>query len=310
MLYLIDASLYVFRAYHSPLPEMLDAERRPVHAVFGFARFLGDLLERTRPQYVAVAFDRRRATSYRNAIYPPYKANREPAPPDLAVQFDYCRELCARLGLAVFVDSHYEADDLIGTLAQRMRPHGVHSAFITRDKDLAQLVRDGDLYWDFGARGQLGYRDVERHFGVAPERFADYLALTGDTSDNIPGVPGVGPKTASALMRAFGSLDELFAGLGRVPSLGLRGGRELRERLREHREAVYLARRLTRIVCDMPLEAGPEDLRPRVPDLAALGSLYDRLGFGPLLRRQGERLAALAAASSGSRDAAGDNGLA
>ncbi len=295
MLYLIDASVYVFRAYHSPLPEMLDVERRPVHAVFGFARFLGDLLERTRPQFVGVAFDRRLASSYRNAIYPPYKANREPAPPDLAVQFDYCRELCAHLGLAVFVDSYYEADDLIGTLAQRMRGHGIRSAFITRDKDLAQLVRDGDLYWDFGARGQLGYRDVERHFGVAPERFADYLALTGDTSDNIPGVPGVGPKTAAALMRAFASIDDLYAGLGRVSALGLRGGRELRERLREHREAVYLARRLTRIVCDMPLEVGAEDLRPRIPNRAGLDGLYDRLGFGPMLRRQAERLAALAA---------------
>ena len=274
---------------------MLDVERRPVHAVFGFARFLGDLLERTRPQFVGVAFDRRLASSYRNAIYPPYKANREPAPPDLAAQFDYCRELCAHLGLAVFVDSYYEADDLIGTLAQRMRGHGIRSAFITRDKDLAQLVRDGDLYWDFGARGQLGYRDVERHFGVAPERFADYLALTGDTSDNIPGVPGVGPKTAAALMRAFASIDDLYAGLGRVSALGLRGGRELRERLREHREAVYLARRLTRIVCDMPLEVGAEDLRPRIPNRAGLDGLYDRLGFGPMLRRQAERLAALAA---------------
>ncbi len=277
---------------------MLDAEHRPVHAVFGFARFLGDLLERTRPQFVGVAFDRRLASSYRNAIYPPYKANREPAPPDLAVQFDYCRELCACLGLAVFVDSYYEADDLIGTLAQRMRGHGVRSAFITRDKDLAQLVRDGDLYWDFGARGQLGYRDVERHFGVAPERFADYLALTGDTSDNIPGVPGVGPKTAAALMRAFASIDELYAGLARVSALGLRGGRELRERLREHREAVYLARRLTRIVCDMPLEVAVEDLRPRIPDRTALDGLYDRLGFGPMLRRQAERLAALAGGGS------------
>ena len=195
--------------------------------------FLYDLIERTRPKFVAVAFDRRLATSYRNEIYPQYKANREPAPPDLAVQFDYCRELCRRLGFAVVIDSHYEADDGIGTLAQRMRGQGVSSAFITRDKDLAQLVRDGDLYWDFGSRGQLGYRDVERRFGVAPERFADYLALTGDASDNIPGVPGIGPKTAAALMRAFGSIDELYAGLGRVGSLGLRGARELRERLRE-----------------------------------------------------------------------------
>ncbi len=299
MVYLIDASVYVFRAYHSQLPDMLDIEQRPVHAVFGFARFLGDLLERTRPELIAVAFDRRLASSYRNGIYPPYKANREPAPPDMAAQFDYCRELCARLGLAVFVDSRYEADDLLGTLSCLMRRQGIRSAFITRDKDFAQLVRVGDLYWDFGARGQLGYHEVEHRFGVRPERFADYLALTGDVSDNIPGVPGVGPKTASALMRAFGSIDELYAGLGRVTALGLRGGRELRERLREHREMVYLARRLTRIVCDMPLEVTPQDLRPRVPDLAALGTLYDRLRFGPLLRRQGERLAAWVAERSG-----------
>jgi len=299
LVYLIDASVYVFRAYHSQLPGMLDTERRPVHAVFGFACFLGDLLERTRPERVAVAFDRRLASSYRNGIYPPYKANREPPPPDLAAQFDYCRELCARLGLAVFVDSRYEADDLIGTLSCLMRRQGIRSVFVTRDKDFAQLVRVGDLYWDFGARAQLGYHEVEHRFGVPPERFADYLALTGDASDNIPGVPGVGPKTASALMREFDSIDELYAGLGRVTTLGLRGGRELCERLREHRETVYLARRLTRIVCDMPLEVTPEDLRPRVPDLAALGALYDRLRFGALLRRQGERLAARAAECGG-----------
>ncbi len=292
LVYLIDASVYVFRAYHSQLPDMLDVERRPVHAVFGFARFLGDLLERTRPQRVAVAFDRRLATSYRNAIYPLYKANRAPAPPDLAVQFDYCRELCARLGLAVFVDAEFEADDLIGTLAGLMRAQGIPSAFITRDKDLAQLVRMGDLYWDFGTRGQMGYHEVERRFGVQPERFADYLALTGDASDNIPGVPGVGPKTAAALMRAFRSIDELYAGLARVSALGLRGGRELRDRLSEHREAVYLARRLTRIVCDMPLAVTAADLRPRIPDLAALDALYDRLCFGPVLRHQARRLAA------------------
>jgi len=290
VIYLIDASVYVFRAYYSQLPGMVDRQQRPVHAVFGFARFLGDLLEKARPPFVAVAFDQRVATSYRNGIYAPYKANREPAPADLAVQFEYCRELCGHLGLASFVDPQYEADDLIGTLSCLMRGHGVRSAFITRDKDLAQLVRDGDLYWDFGARVPLGYGDVHRRFGLPPERFADFLALTGDTSDNIPGVPGVGPKTAAALMRAFGSIDDLYGQLGRVSSLGLRGGRELRQRLLDHRETVYLARRLTQIVCDMPLTVTPEDLRPRLPDLTALGEFYDRLGFGPLLRRQGERL--------------------
>ena len=292
MIFLIDASIYVFRAYHSQLPGMVDGDGNPVHAVFGFARFLGDLIERIRPRYVGVAFDQRLTTSYRNRIYPAYKANREPAPAGLARQFEYCRELCRQLGLAAFVDPDFEADDIIGTLSCLMRAEGVRSALITRDKDLAQLVRDGDLLWDFGARTQLGYHDVERQFGVAPEGFADFLALTGDTSDNIPGVPGVGPKIAATLMRKFGSLDELYANIGRVAALGLRGGSALGERLAAHRESVFLARRLTRIVCDLPLGVSAPDLRPRAPDLAALEALYDRLGFGPLLRRQGQRLAA------------------
>ena len=202
---------------------MADRDGNPVHAVFGFARFLGDLIERTRPRFIAIAFDQRAATSYRNTIYPPYKANREPPPPGLAAQFDCCRELCRHLGLAMFRSPEYEADDIIGTLAFRMREEGVRSAFITRDKDLAQLVRNGDLYWDYGAREQFGYHDIQRHFGVAPERFADYLALTGDDVDNIPGVPGIGHKTASTLMKEFESLEHLYACLGRVEALKLRG---------------------------------------------------------------------------------------
>lgn len=292
LIFLIDASVYVFRAYHSQLPPMADADGNPVHAVFGFARFLGGLMERIRPRFLGVAFDQRLSTSYRNRIYPAYKANREPTPAGLARQFEYCRELCRHLGVRAFVDPEFEADDIIGTLSCLMRAAGVRSAFITRDKDLAQLVRDGDLLWDFGARTQLGYRDIERHFGVAPERFADFLALTGDSCDNIPGVPGVGPKIAATLLRKFTSVEELYDNIGRVAALGLRGGSALGERLLAHRESVLVARRLTRIVCDMPLGVSAPDLRPKAPDLAALTSLYDRLGFGPLLRRQGERLAA------------------
>ena len=298
MIFLVDASVYVFRAYHSMLPDMRDRDGNPVHAVFGFARFLGDLIERVKPTYMAVAFDERRELSYRSRLYPAYKANRERAPADLALQFECCRELCRYLGLAVFVDPEYEADDLIGTLAAGMRVQGVRSAFITRDKDLAQLVRDGDLFWDFGAREQFGYHDIERHFGVAPERFADYLALTGDDVDNIPGVPGVGHRTAASLMRAFASLDELYAGLERVARLKLRGAATLPARLAAHRESVYLARQLTRIACDLDLGATAQALRRRAPDLPALSALYDRLGFGPYLRRQGERLAQLPSAEA------------
>ncbi len=294
MIFLIDASVYVFRAYHSILPDMVDRDGQPVHAVFGFARFVGDLLERIRPRYIAVAFDQRLSNSYRSRIYPPYKANREAAPVDLVAQFEHCRAVCRHLGLAVFTDQEYEADDIIGTLACLMREEGQPAAFITRDKDLAQLVRDGDLFWDYGSREQFGYHDVQRYYGVAPERFADYLALTGDCSDNIPGVPGIGPKTAAALMRQFASLDDLYADLGRVARLNLRGAKGLSDRLRECRESVYLARQLTRITCDMDLGvAGAEGLRRRSPDLGALGALYDQLGFGPFLRRQGDRLARL-----------------
>jgi DNA polymerase I len=295
LIFLVDASVYVFRAYHSVLPDMRDCDGNPVHAVFGFARFLGDLIERVRPAYMAVAFDARREGSYRNRLYPPYKANRERPPADLLLQFERCRELCERLGVAAYLHPQYEADDLIGSLATTMRTHGVRSAFITRDKDLAQLVRDGDLFWDFGARTQFGYHDIERHFGVPPERFADYLALAGDAVDNIPGVPGIGQRTAAALMQAFGSLDELFADLTRVARLPLRGAATLGARLAAHRESVYLARELTRIACDLHLGATAEQLRRRTPQLPALGALYDRLGFGPFLRRQGERLAQLPA---------------
>jgi len=293
LIVLVDASVYVFRAYHSTLPDMRDRDGNPVHAVFGFARFLGDLIERLRPTYMAVAFDERCAASYRNRIYPAYKANREGAPADLVAQLECCRELCRRLGVAVFVNPEYEADDLIGTLAQLMRAQGVRAAFISRDKDLAQLMRDGDVFWDFGARGQFGYHDIERHFGVVPERFADYLALTGDSTDNIPGVPGIGHRTAAILMKAFASLDELYADLARVASLPLRGAGTLGARLAAHRESVYLARQLTRIACDLSLGASASTLRRRLPDLPALAELYDRLGFGPFLRRQGERLAQL-----------------
>ncbi len=293
MIFLVDASVYVFRAYHSLLPEMRDADGNPMHAVFGFARFLGDLIERVRPAYIAVAFDQRRSNSYRSRIYPAYKANRERAPADLALQFERCRELCRCLGVAAFVDPEYEADDIIGTLARLMRAGGERAAFISRDKDLAQLMRDGDLFWDYGSRGQFGYHDIERHFGVVPERFADYLALAGDDCDNIPGVPGVGHRTASSLMKAFASVDELYEDLERVAGLPLRGARTLGARLSEHRDGVYLARRLTHISCDLELGVAAEGLRRRCPDMPALSGLYDRLGFGPFLRRQGERLAQL-----------------
>jgi 5'-3' exonuclease len=168
---------------------------------------------------------------------------------------------------------------------------------VTRDKDLAQLIREGDVYWNYADNLQLRHHEIEDHFGVPPERYADYLALTGDAVDNIKGVPGVGPKTAAALMKAFVSLEELYDNLDDVAQLPIRGASKLAARLTEHRDAAFLARRLTEIARDMPLACEREQLVCRGPDVPALTAFYDRQNFGTLLRRQTERLVALATAA-------------
>lgn len=288
---LVDASFFIFRAYYSVPPDMADPEGRPVNALYGFARFICELLERERPQRIAVAFDESLASSFRNRIYPAYKAHREPAPADLKEQFARCREFCAVLGLANYASPEYEADDIIGTLARRLRDAGLSSSIVTRDKDLSQLIGADDEFWDYMAGERLRYADIAPRFGVLPERMADFLALMGDAVDNIPGVPGIGKKTAGALLTQFESLEQLYANLDGVAGLPIRGAAGVAKRLREHREAAFLARELTRIACDMPLDASPDSLLRARPDLAELDAFCERAGFGAMLRRQAERIA-------------------
>ncbi len=296
VVYHVDASYFIFRAYHSLPPDIVDADGNATQALYGFARFLSDLMEQQRPERIAVAFDHgpTNAISFRNGLYPAYKANREPAPADLARQFGLCREFCRHMGVAEFASAAYEADDIIGTFAVRARAAGYRNIVITRDKDLSQLIRDGDVFWDYGGNARYHYHDIGPRFGVYPERIADFLALTGDAVDNIPGVPGIGRKTAVALLAAFGSLDELYANLDRVPGLSLRGAAGVAAKLRIHEESAYLSRRLTRIVCDLPLPATLDDLRPRRPAAAELDRFFDAHGFGGSLRLQARRIAGLA----------------
>jgi 5'-3' exonuclease len=291
VVYLIDASVFVFRAWFSLPDTMTGPDGRPVNAIYGYARFLGDFLRRVRPRHVAVAFDESLTTSFRNEIYPDYKANRELPPPELERQFGFCRQITGLLGMAHFADARHEADDIIGTISARMRSGGLNSVIVTRDKDLAQLLRPGDEFWNYVDGRRFAYEEVEQGFGAVPERMADYQALVGDSVDNIPGVPGVGPKTAGALMREFTSLESLFDNLDAVARLPLRGARGIADRLREHRDTAFLARRLTRVETDMALAVEENKLSRSRPDLEGLFRLYDELGFGPRLRREAEDIA-------------------
>jgi DNA polymerase I len=291
--YLIDASVFVFRAYHSVPIAVTDPDGNPVNAVHGFGRFLGDLIERVRPEHIGVAFDARLVTSFRNRLFPAYKANREPAPEDLKRQFGLCRKVCEGLGLAHFESDEYEADDIVGTLVAKARAAGRSVVIVTRDKDLSQLVRRGDTYWDYISDKRFEYDRIADRFGVLPERMACFLALMGDAVDNIPGVPGIGRKTAAILFQHFESLAHLYEDLERIAKLKIRNADFVAQQLRDHREAAFLARKLTEIACDMPLAIGVDDLRRRPPDLAALNVFYDSVGFGRLLRNQAERILAL-----------------
>jgi 5'-3' exonuclease len=194
------------------------------------------------------------------------------------------------MGLAEFASAEYEADDIIGTLAARARAAGLRNVLVTRDKDLSQLIRDGDVFWDYSGNARYQYHEIGPRFGAIPELIADFLALTGDAVDNIPGVPGIGKKTAAELFAIFGSLDDLYANLERVAAMKLRGAAAVAARLLAHKDAAYLARRLTGIVCNIPLEFTLDELRPRPPDAACLEAFLDTHGFGTILRQQVRRI--------------------
>jgi len=284
--YLVDASVYIFRAWFSMPDAFVNGAGEPTNAVYGFSGFLCSLLEQTAAEHVAIAFDESLTTSYRNEIYPEYKANREPAPEELKRQFAWARAVAEAMGLRCYADGRYEADDLIGTLATYWRARGHPICIVTADKDLAQLVEDADHWWDFSRNQKLNAAQLTAKFGVTPRQMADYLALTGDSVDNIPGVPGVGPKTAAVLLGHFGDLDSVYARLDEVPTLPIRGAKSLHKRLAEHREAAELARRLTLIETGVESAlASPELLRTEV-DTARLNRLFDELAFGGMLRQR------------------------
>ena len=282
--YLVDGSLYVFRAWHSMPDEFVDAEGFSTNALRGYARFLCEFLERAQPDFIAVAFDASLTSSFRNTIYPAYKANRELPPPALERQFMQCRALTGALGINVLVDHTYEADDLIGSTVWSMRALGMRSVIVSADKDFGQLLGEHDEQWDYARGLRYGPAGVLERLGVHPQQVADYLALCGDAIDNIPGVPGIGAKTAAALLTHFGSLDILLERIDEVPFLRLRGAAACAVRLRENAEQARLCRRLTRIALDAPGVIDAAALQRTGGDRAALDALCEQLRLGTFTR--------------------------
>ncbi len=283
--YLIDASIYVFRAWFSLPDTLTDSRGRSANAIYGFFDFVMRFLRRTTPRHIVFAFDESLETSHRNEIYPPYKANREPAPEELKAQFRHCRALVGALGISELASSHYEADDLIGALASRARARGDSVVIVSGDKDLVQLIREDDAWWDYPKRDEFDYAAATERFGVRPEQMSDLLAITGDRVDNIPGVPGVGPVTAARLLKHFGSVGDLLDRVAEIADLDMRGAQRIEGLVREYSETIRLAHRLTTIDCNAPI---PPGLSPAIAaaDLERLESLSDELGFSRYRRRQ------------------------
>lgn len=284
MIYLIDASIYVFRAW-AALPESMHSpDGRPINAVYGFTAFLTDLLIAARPTHVAACFDESLSSSFRNARYPAYKANREAAPDALKEQFALCRKVCRALGVLELASARYEADDLIATLAAKAKRARKPVTIVTRDKDLAQLLGPNDRLWDFPEEERQDRASVHARFGVWPEQLPDFQGLMGDSADNIPGVRGVGDKVASLLIAKFGSLEGVYADLDAVAALELRGAKRIAGLLRKHRDLAFLSRELATLHVKVPMKHTLANLRWTGGDAAAIRKISDELGYGDRTR--------------------------
>lgn len=278
---LVDASPYIFRAYYS-LPESIKSPAGTrVGAVYGFITFLLKLIADERPTHFAVAFDRNLNGSFRNDEYPEYKAHREDPPADLVTQIDPCLEVTEAMGISTFIDERYEADDLIATVLARAIPEPHRAVVVSSDKDLAQLVSDRVALLDFAQETRYTPTEVREKFGVRPDQIVDLLALAGDPVDNIPGVPGIGRKTAVDILTAYDTLDNVYAHLEEIPFSKLRAAKSLSLKLREHRELAFLSQRLATVAADAPVpkKLTLDDLAYRGADMAVVEPLFERLGF-------------------------------
>ena len=281
-LILVDGSGYIFRAFFA-LPPMNTSRGMPTQAVYGFIRMLLKLLKEARPSHIAIVFDSPKKT-FRDDLFADYKANRAEAPNDLVVQIPYIHRAVEAFRIKSLMVDGFEADDVIGTLAKRAARAHFIVTIITADKDFMQLVGPHVTLWDTMRDRRIGVREVRERFGVEPAALADIQALTGDPIDNVKGVPGVGEKTAAALVQKFGGVKEIYQNLDRIEESGIRGAKKIAALLAEYRAAVDLARRLVRIDTDVPMSVEPDEFAWQGVDQRAAAQLLRELEFHSILR--------------------------
>ncbi len=276
-IYLIDTMAYVFRAFHA-LPPMSNAKGLPTNAVLGFCRMILKLKKTFHPAYIACVNDASGPT-FREEIFPAYKANRKEPDPDLVPQFDLCRRAATEaFNLPLLELRGFEADDLIATLARKFVAQGYETVIVSSDKDLMQLVGDKVTMWDPMKDRVIGREQVIERFGVPPEQVTDVQALIGDSTDNIPGVKGVGEKTAPGLIQKYGSVENLLAHLDELDK------KALRDRLDTGRQMAVLSKKLATCRDDVPIQVAPEDLVSREPDPEKMTLFFREMDFTALIR--------------------------
>ena len=270
-LYLIDGTAYIYRAYHA-IRGLSNSKGLPTNAVFGFTRMLLKLVEDKKPEYVVMLFDSKRPT-FRHEMYKEYKANRPPMPEDMSVQIPYIKDITKGFNIPVIEMPGYEADDLIGTIARRTEAAGFSPVMVTGDKDFFQLVTDKAIVWDPMKEKTTDMTAIKERFGVQPHQMIDVMGLSGDTSDNIPGVPGIGPKTALSLIQNFGTMEQLYGQVDKITK------KKQHENLVKYKDQAFLSRKLVTIDTAVPLEFKLEDFKVKSPDTGKLAGLFKELEF-------------------------------
>lgn len=286
LVHLFDGHVYIFRAYYS-LPPMTAADGTPCNAAYGFANTLLRYLSTEEPSHVGVCFDAA-MTSFRNEVEPEYKAQRGDPPDDLEPQFDLCHEISVALGFATYEVDDYEADDLLGTISDEVVRRRGSARVLTTDKDLCQLVREDGrvVVHDLAKEKTFDADGVREKFGVSPSQIPDYLGLVGDTIDNLPGVPGIGAKSAAAILQAFETIEDVPDDIAEWDGVTMRGAKRMAERIAEHRARALKTKDLATVLRKIPgIKPGLSELAYRGADRERTEELFERLGWNRIFDR-------------------------